>query len=113
MKLAVPPDRPGDCRSWPRVLLPAGREPSAMSAVTAREALDYATTESWMKLYAVLLAAWLLSLVGQFVLTAFGFPQSGVVVAVVLLAATVIFVVWLVAAAFKLLADADQFPPGE
>lgn len=78
-----------------------------MPSVTARDALAYATTEAWMKLYAVLLAAWLLSLLGQVVLQ-FRFILTGLIAAVLLLVATVLVVVWLVAAAFKLLVDTRQ-----
>lgn len=79
-----------------------------MPSVSARDALAYATTEAWMKLYAVLLAAWLLSLLGQFVLTSVRIPLSGVFGAILLLVATVLVVVWFVAAGFKLLVDTRQ-----
>lgn len=67
-----------------------------MSSVTARDALEYATRDEWLKLYALLIGSWVLTLAAPL------FDLFGIVLALV---GGGVFVVVVVAGAHKLLVE--------
>jgi hypothetical protein len=73
--------------------------------VPARDALEYATRDEFLKLYAVLAGGWVLTLAGQFVAATVGNPVASIVGAIVVLGGVSAFLAGVVAVLHKILAE--------